>query len=325
MAAAGSSSSVARRSARVVLTRPAPAAGVVGVGAGAGAYALWGLLTLYWPLLGPAGAVEILAHRLVWALVVVAVALAIRGRWAWLRSLLHQPRALVALAAAGVAISINWGMFIWAVTHQHVVEASLGYYINPLVSVLLGVLVLRERLDGMRWAAVGLAAAGVLWLTVDYGSPPWISLTLALSFGSYGLLKKLATVSSLESMAVETAVVFVPALAYLVWLGPSGAFGSVGLGTDLLLVSTGLATALPLLLFGMAAARIPLSTVGLLQYITPTLQLLIGVVLFGEPLDSRQLVGFVLVWAALIVLSVATVRSLRAARQPAPEVVALPQ
>lgn len=296
---------------------------MVGVGAGAGAYALWGLLTLYWPLLEPAGAVEILAHRLVWALVVVVVALAIRRRWGWLRLLLRQPRALAALAAAGVAISINWGMFIWAVTNRHVVEASLGYYINPLVSVVLGVLVLRERLDRMRWIAVGLAAAGVLWLTVDFGSPPWISLTLAFSFGTYGLLKKLATVSSLESMAVETAVVFVPALAYLVWLGPSGAFGSAGLGTDMLLVSTGLATALPLLLFGMAAARIPLSTVGLLQYITPTLQLLIGVVLFGEPLDGGKLVGFALVWAALLLLSFATVRGLRAARRAAPEEAAL--
>lgn len=289
------------------------------MGAGAGAYALWGLLTLYWPLLEPAGALEILAHRLVWALVVVAVALAIRGRWGWLRSLLRQPRALAALAAAGVVISINWGMFIWAVTHRHVVEASLGYYINPLVSVLLGVVVLRERLDGMRWAAVGLAAVGVVWLTVDYGAPPWVSLTLAFSFGSYGLLKKFATVGSLESVAVETAVVFLPALGYLLWLGSSGAFGSVDLGTDVLLASTGLATATPLLLFSMAAARIPLSTVGLLQYITPTLQLLIGVVLFGEPLDGGKLVGFVLVWAALLLLSFATVRSLRAARRAAPE------
>ncbi len=296
------------------------------MGAGVGAYSLWGLLTLYWPLLRSAGAVEILAHRLVWALVVVVLALAVRRRWDWLRQLLRQPRALAALAAAGVAISINWGMFIWAVNHRHIVEASLGYYINPLVSVLLGVLVLGERLDGMRWAAVGLAGAGVLWLAIDYGAPPWVSLTLAFSFGTYGLLKKFATVSSLEGVAVETAVVFIPALGYLLWLGPAGAFGTTGfsgLGTDVLLASTGLATALPLLLFGAAAARIPLSTVGLLQYITPTLQLLIGVLLFGEPLDGGKLVGFVLVWAALALLSVATVRRLRAARRAAPEEAAL--
>ncbi|MQA16173.1 MAG: EamA family transporter RarD [Pseudonocardiaceae bacterium] len=314
---------IAGCAARPVLTRQAPTAGAVGVGAGAGAYALWGLLTLYWPLLAPAAAVEILAHRIVWALLVVSAALLIRRRWGWLRSLLRQPRALAALAAAAVAISINWGLFIWAVTHRHVVEASLGYYINPLVSVLLGVLVLRERLDGMRWAAVGLAAAGVAWLTIDYGAPPWISLTLAFSFGTYGLLKKLATVGALESLAVETAIVSVPALGYLLWLGPAGAFGSAGPGTDLLLASSGLATAVPLLLFGMAAARIPLSTVGMLQYLTPTLQLLIGVFVFAEPVDAREMVGFALVWAALLLLSTATLHRRRAARQAVPEAVAL--
>ncbi|MDQ3276020.1 MAG: EamA family transporter, partial [Actinomycetota bacterium] len=174
--------------------------------------------------------------------------------------------------------------------------------------------------DGLRWAAVGLAAAGVAWLTVDYGSPPWISLAMAFSFGTYGLLKKLATVTALESLAVETAVVFVPALGYLLWVTADGAgsFGTSGLSTDLLLVASGLATAVPLLLFGAAAARVPLSTVGLLQYLTPTVQLLIGLYLLGESVDGVQLVGFTLVWAALIVLSAATLRR-RSPRDAVPE------
>lgn len=296
----------------------------VGIAAGVGAYALWGLLTLYWPLLSGTGAVEILAHRVVWALVVVTLALTVRRRWGWLRELLAAPRALAALAAAGVLISVNWGLFIWAVTHRHVVEASLGYYINPLVSVLLAVVVLRERLDRLRWAAVALAALGVAWLTADYGAPPWVSLALAFSFACYGLLKKLATIGPLESLGVETAVMFLPALAYLGWLAGTGdgAFlaggGSADPLRDLLLISGGLATAAPLVLFGAAAARIPLSTVGLLQYLTPTLQLVIGVFVLGETVDGSQLVGFALVWAALVLLSMAMLRgrgTLRAREQ----------
>lgn len=256
---------------------------------------------------------EILAHRVVWALVVVALALVARRRWGWLRELLATPRALAALTAAAVLISVNWGLFIWAVTHRHVVEASLGYYINPLVSVLLAVLVLRERLDRLRWAAVGLAALGVAWLTANYGAPPWISLALAFSFGGYGLLKKMATIGPLESLGVETAVMAGPALLYLSWLTVAGrsSFLSGSPGLDLLLICGGLATAAPLVLFGAAAARIPLSTLGLLQYLTPTLQLLIGVFVLGETVDGGQLVGFALVWTALVLLSVAMLRSRR--------------
>lgn len=282
----------------------------MGIVAGVGAYTLWGLLTLYWALLDSAGAVEVLAHRIVWALLVVVVVLLLRRRWTWVRSLARQPRALAALAVAGVLISVNWGIFIWAVTHQHVVEVSLGYYITPLASVVLGVVVLRERLDGPRWTAVGIAAAGVAWLTVDYGSPPWVSIALACSFGLYALLKKLATVSAVESLAVETTVMFLPALGYLMWLDATGGstFGTGSAGTDWLLVASGPATAVPLLLFGAAAARIPLSTVGMLQYLAPTVQLLIGVAVLGEAVDRGQLVGFALVWAALVLLSVATLR-----------------
>lgn len=276
-----------------------------GIAAGVGAYSLWGVLTLFWPLLEPAGAVEVLAHRVVWSLLVVGVALALRRRWAWVRQLLRTPRALAALAVAAVLISANWGMFIWAVTSGHVVEASLGYFINPLVSVVLGVVVLRERLDKRRWAAVGLATLGVGWLTAGYGSPPWVALALAGSFAVYGLIKKLATVGPLESLAVETAVLVVPALGYLVWLAVAGRGQFLAGGAswhDLLLASAGVVTAVPLLLFATAATRIPLSTVGMLQYLAPSLQLACGVLVLGESLDGRQLIGFGLVWAALVLL-----------------------
>lgn len=245
---------------------------------------------------------------------VVTLALALRRRWRWLGELLTTPRALLALVAAAVLISVNWGLYIWSVTHQHIVEASLGYYINPLVSVLLAVLVLRERLDLQRWTAVGLAALGVVWLTVDYGAPPWISLTLAFSFAGYGLLKKLATVGPLESVGVETAALAVPALSYLGWLAAQdrGAFLTGEPARDVLLACSGLVTAAPLLLFAAAATRIPLSTLGLLQYLNPTLQLLIGIAVLGETVDGPQLIGFALVWTALILLSVATLRDRQA-------------
>lgn len=294
----------------------------VGIAAGASAYTLWGLLTLYWPLLRGAGVIEVLAHRVVWALAVLLVVLAVRRRWGWLRELAARPRALAVLSVAAVLISVNWALFIWAATHRHVLEASLGYYVNPLVSVLLGVVVLRERLDGLRWVAVGLAALGVIWLTVDYGSPPWLSLGMAFSFAGYGLLKKLADVGPLESLGVETAVLFLPALLFLVWLAHTGqgVFFAGGPtadpARDLLLVGAGLATAVPLLFFGAAAVRIPLSTVGMLQYLTPTLQLLIGVFVLHEPLHLSQLVGFAFVWAALVALTAAMLRRRNAVATP---------
>ena len=282
---------------------------------------MWGLLALYWPLLAGTAALEILAHRVVWTLVVVALALTLRHRWRWLVELLATPRALLVLVAAALLISVNWWLYIWAVTHRHVVEASLGYYINPLVSVLLAVVVLGERLDLLRWCAVGLAALGVTWLTLGYGQPPWISLVLAFSFAGYGLLKKLATVGSLESVGVETAVLAGPALVYLGWLatGDRGAFLTGEPGRDVLLAGAGLVTAAPLLLFATAATRIPLSTLGLLQYLNPTLQLLIGVFLLGETVDAGQLAGFALVWMALILLSVAILRDRQEPAPVAPE------
>ena len=274
---------------------------------GVAAYLLWGLFPVYWPLLEPAGPIEILAHRIVWSLLVVATVLAVTRNWAWVRPLLADRATLARMALAAVLISVNWATYIWGVNNDHVVETSLGYFINPVVTVLIGVVVLHERLRQVQWAAIGLGTIAVLVLAVDYGRPPWIALTLAFSFGTYGLLKKQvgATVGAVQSLTVETAVLFVPALTFLVVLDArgDGQLGHTGLGHGLLLASAGIATAVPLLFFASAARRIPLSTLGLLQYIAPVLQFLTGVLLYDEPMPASRWVGFVLVWAALAVLT----------------------
>ncbi len=274
---------------------------------GVACYVLWGLFPLYWPLLEPAGAVEILAHRIVWSLLVVATVLAVTRSWGWIRPLLADRATLARMALAAVLIAVNWATYIWGVNNEHVVETSLGYFINPVVTVMIGVLVLHERLRPVQWAAIGLGTLAVVVLAVDYGRPPWIALTLAFSFGTYGLLKKQvgATVGAVQSLTVETAVLFVPALTYLVVLDARGdaQLGHSGLGHGLLLASAGIATAVPLLFFASAARRIPLSTLGLLQYIAPVLQFLTGVLLYDEPMPASRWVGFVLVWAALAVLT----------------------
>ena len=277
------------------------------------AYLLWGLFPLYWPLLRPAAAVEILAHRVVWSGVVVAAILALTGGFAWMRSLDRRRAGLLALAA--VLISVNWGMFIYGVNSDQVVETSLGYFINPLVTVALAVAVLGERLRRRQLVAVGIAALAVIVLTIDYGRPPWIALTLAFSFALYGLVKKRADVDGIRSLAVETSFLAAPALGYLLWLGATGAgtFTSEGPGHTALLMAGGVATAVPLMLFGVAAIRVPLTTLGLLQYMTPTMQFLIGVLLYGEPMPLSRLVGFVLVWVALALFTVDAVRATRAA------------
>jgi chloramphenicol-sensitive protein RarD len=274
---------------------------------GVACYLLWGLFPLYWPLLEPAGSIEILAHRIVWSLLVVATVLAVTRNWAWVRPLLADRTTLARMALAAVLISVNWATYIWGVNNEHVVETSLGYFINPVVTVLIGVLVLHERLRPMQWAAIGLGTLAVVVLAVDYGRPPWIALTLAFSFGFYGLLKKQVgvTVGAVQSLTVETAVLFVPALTFLVVLDArgDGQLGHTGLGHGLLLASAGIATAVPLLFFASAARRIPLSTLGLLQYIAPVLQFLTGVLLYDEPMPASRWVGFVLVWAALAILT----------------------
>ncbi|SDU08913.1 EamA family transporter RarD [Jiangella alkaliphila] len=274
-----------------------------GVLYGFGAYALWGMMPLYIKLLDESGPAEILAHRVVWSLVFVLGLLALSRRLGRLRTVGRRGFGLLALAA--LLICANWGVYIWAVNNDHVVETALGYFINPLVTVLLGVLVFGERLRWLQWSALGLAAVAVVILTIDYGRPPWIALALAFSFGAYGLVKKKADVQAVESLAVETAVLFLPALGYLVVLGAmgDGDFVSAGWGPSLLLAVAGVVTAVPLLFFGAAAVRVPLTTLGTLQYLTPTLQFLLGVLLYRETVPPVRWFGFALIWTALVVLT----------------------
>jgi len=273
---------------------------------GLGAYLLWGLFPLYWPLLEPAGATEILAHRVVWSLGFVVLLLSTRRQSGRLRSLATQPRTLATLGVAAVVIAVNWLTYIWGVNNGHVVETSLGYFINPLVTVLFGVLIFAERLRGAQWTALGIAAAAVVILTVDYGRLPWIALTLAMSFAIYGVLKKKSGVGPVEGLTVETAVLVVPAVGFLLLqqAGGVGTFGHAGTVNAVLLAGTGIVTAVPLLLFAGAAQRIPLSTIGILQYLAPTLQFLFGVLVFHEAVPPVRLAGFMLVWVALVIFTI---------------------
>ncbi|WP_369145897.1 EamA family transporter RarD [Streptomyces sp. R44] len=283
---------------------------------GIGAYGMWGLVPLFWPLLKPAGAIEILAHRMVWSLAFVGIALLALRRWAWIPELVRSPRKLGLITLAAAVITVNWGLYIWSVNTGHVVEASLGYFINPLVTIALGVLVLKERLRPAQWAAVGVGLSAVLVLAIGYGRPPWISLTLAFSFALYGLVKKKVNIGGLESLAAETAVQFLPALGYLVWIGTRGtlAFGHHGAGHTALLAATGIVTAAPLVCFGAAAIRVPLSTLGLLQYLAPTFQFLLGILYFHEEMPAERWAGFSLVWLALTILTWDALRTARKSR-----------
>ncbi len=272
---------------------------------GIAAYSMWGVFPLYFPLMEPAGAVEILAHRIVWSVLTMVVLVVVVRRTGQLRALPRDRRARAWLAVAALVIAVNWGVYIWATTHEHVVEASLGYFINPLVSVLLGVLFLGERLRRGQWWALSLAGVAVVVLAVDYGSPPWVSLALAFSFGTYGLAKKQANRGAVEGLTFETLLLAPISLGYLVWLHVQGdgTFLNQGAGHVALLVSLGLVTAVPLLCFGAAATRISLTTIGMLQYLTPTLQFVIGVALLGEGMTPVRWVGFVLVWLALAIFT----------------------
>jgi chloramphenicol-sensitive protein RarD len=283
---------------------------------GVAAYVLWGLFPLYWPLLKPAGALEILAHRIMWSLVAVAVVLAAARNWGWIRALTVRKAGL--LAAAALVITANWGTYIYAVNSGHTIEAALGYFINPLISVVFGVVIFRERLRAGQWAAVGLGAAAVVVLTADYGRLPWIALVLAFSFGTYGLLKKFASMPSAESLAVETAVMFVPALVSVLVLAGRGdaAFGHHGAGHAALLAGAGIVTAIPLMLFNAAAIRLPMSAIGMLQYLAPVLQFLIGLLVQGEEMPPSRWAGFLLVWLALVALTWDGVRAGRRTRVP---------
>lgn len=265
------------------------------------AFLIWGVFPIYWKWLAQVPALQIMAHRLAWCFVLVAGYLALRRSPGWWRPLVAQPRLLRLLSTSAVLIALNWWLYIWAVNAGHIVDTSLGYFINPLVNVLLGVLVLHERLNPRQWLAVGVAAAGVAWLTAQTGTLPWIALALAFSFGCYGMIRKIAVVEAIPALGLESSILFVPALLYLVWaqLDGSGAFGRVDPVTDALLVSAGLVTAVPLVLFAYGAQRIPYSLVGILQYIAPTLQLACGVLLYGEPFTRTQAIGFGCIWLAL--------------------------
>jgi chloramphenicol-sensitive protein RarD len=272
-----------------------------GLAAGVVAYVLWGLFPLYWPLLEPAGAFEILAHRLIWSLVVMGLLVVGLRRTRQYAAILRDRRTLALLAVAGVTVTVNWATYIWGVNHDRVVETSLGYFINPLVTMLMGVVILGERLRRLQWIALGVAAVAVVVLTLDYGRPPWIALILAFSFGSYGLAKKQAGAGAFESLAVETSLVAPFALVYVLTLGARGEghFTSAGAGHTLLFLSSGVVTAVPLICFGAAATRVSMVTLGLLQYLAPILQFGLGVFYDHEHMPAGRWVGFAIVWVAL--------------------------
>jgi chloramphenicol-sensitive protein RarD len=277
------------------------------------AYTCWGLFPLYWKLLRPATPVEILAHRIIWSLVVVLGIIAVSNGWRSLRRLTRMPAKLGLIALAAVVIAINWATYIYGVNADRVVETSLGYFINPLVTVALGVIVLREHLRSTQWVALAIGGVAVGVLTLDYGHIPYLALTLAFSFGLYGLIKKRLAVPAADGLLVESAVLALPALAYLGVLTARGesTFGQVSGWHTTLLVLAGVVTAIPLLLFAGAANRIPLSAIGLLQYLAPILQLACGVLVYSEPMPAARLAGFALVWLALAVFTWDGVRHAR--------------
>lgn len=265
------------------------------------AYAMWGFFPIYWKLLDGVPPIEILSHRMVWAFVFCVVLLAVTRKWSWIRAALHDWRTVVIVFFAAVLLSINWFIYIWGVNSGFIVETSLGYFINPLVNVVLGVVIFKERLRPGQWAAVALAAFGVVFLTFVYGRLPWIALTLAFSFGFYGVLKKKVRLPALEGLSLETGMLFIFALSFLLWrsINGTGSFGNTDLATNLLLIGTGIITAVPLLSFAAAAHLIPLSLMGIMQYIAPTFQFMIGVFIFNEPFSPQLLIGFSIIWAAL--------------------------
>ena len=276
---------------------------------GAAAYLIWGLFPLYFPLLAPAGSLEILAHRMIWSLVVAAVVLTVVRGWPEIRS--TPPRVWAQVLAGAVLIAINWGVYIWAVSNGAVVEAALGYFINPLVSVLMGVIIFKERLRIPQWAAVAVAACAVGVLAVAGGSVPWIALTLAASFACYGLVKKVIPLRPTASLTAEGMILTLPALGYLTFLQWSGGATLTGHGAAhvLLLASSGVVTCVPLLAFAVAAQALPLSVLGLLQYLTPVAQFLLGVLWFHEAMPTYRWVGFALVWVALVIMTADALRT----------------
>jgi chloramphenicol-sensitive protein RarD len=266
------------------------------------AFLCWGLFPLYFHALNEVPPGQILAHRVVWSLLFLAIVLTARRQWKWLPDMLRQPRVIGSFVASACLLSANWLVYIWSVNNGHVIEASLGYFINPLVNIMFGYLLLKERLRAGQWAAIALAVLGVAWLTWQAGTVPWIALMLAGTFGAYGLMRKTAKLGALEGLSFETMVLFPLALGYVIWLslrGQNSFINSAADSTRWLLVAAGPITAIPLLLFASGARKIPLSVLGLLQYISPTIQFLLGVWLFREAFTAERLVGFLLIWSAL--------------------------
>ena len=272
---------------------------------GIAAYAMWGAFPIYWPLLEPAGAFEILAHRILWSCITMAVVVVALRRTGDFRAILHHRRVRTVLTVAALVITVNWATYIWGVNNGRVVETSLGYFINPLVTVLMGVFIVGERLRPLQWVAMGIAAGAVVILTFDYGHLPYVALILAFSFGSYGLCKKTANVGATESLAFETVVLAPFAAVYVGYLVATGSsnFGSHGSGHALLFMSTGIVTAVPLVCFGAAATRVSMVTLGLLQYLAPILQFALGILYFHEDMTTGRWVGFILVWIALAIFT----------------------
>lgn len=265
-----------------------------------GAYVLWGLLPIYWKLLGNVPTSQLLSHRIAWSFATLILFLWLTRRLGALRRRLDL-RTWRGYSLASLLIGVNWFIYVWSVNAGYIVEASLGYFITPLLSVLLGVFVMRERLRALQWAPLALAAAGVVYLTLDYGRPPWIALALASTFSVYGLVKKKAPLGAFEGLTLETAILLPPALGWLLWSAAQGegVFLHADIGTDLLLVGAGAVTTAPLAMFAGAAQRIPLSMIGILQYIAPTIQFLLGVFMYHEPFSQTQFTGFAMVWAAV--------------------------
>ena len=270
-----------------------------------GAYVTWGLFPFYWTLLHDVPALQLLGHRIIWSFVLLFSIVLLTGQWPSFRSGALTSRQLRIYAVAAVLIAINWLTYVWAVGAGFIIETSLGYFINPLFSVLLGVVFLRERLRPLQWLPILLAAGGVLYLTFAYKSLPWIALTLAVSFGLYGLVKKKASLGSLQGLTLETGILFLPALAYLLFAeaGGQGAFLHSGATINLMLIGAGLVTTTPLMFFAAATRRIPLSLLGILQYINPSLQFLLGTLVYHEPFDASRLIGFAIVWVALVLFA----------------------
>ncbi|MEA3350753.1 MAG: EamA family transporter RarD, partial [Chloroflexota bacterium] len=270
-----------------------------------GAYTMWGIFPVYWKLIHAVPALEIIGHRVAWSFVFVIAVVVLKKDWQGFSAIAENKKRFLPYVVTSVLLGINWLTYVWAVNAGYIIETSLGYFINPLVSVLLGVIFLREKLRLWQWISVGLAFGGVLYLTVGYGRLPWIGLTLAGSFGLYGLIKKTGSLESLHGFTLETALMFIPAVVYLFYLEVVGraAFGHLSTPVTLLLALAGVATGVPLLWFGIAARRINLSTLGFLQYIAPTLQFLVGVLIYNEDFSQDRVIGFSVIWVALLIFS----------------------